>query len=167
MAQDYNIYLHSTTPIDEASDKTKPIVNRVEDTNIDGTTRDGSILDTFTKVKNNVSSFASSGFTGLLNQGISALGQVLPIVGVVYAVGKTIDNLVDTAVNSIAEYSGDYSFSIPFNNFKTGINNVMQPVSLAKNLLLTQLNIERQNRQIAQNRTLVGSATLRNTKIGV
>lgn len=165
MAQDYNIYLHATEN-NVAEEQTTPQVNRT-DKNIDGTSRDTSALENFTKVKDSISSFASSGFEGLVEQGITMLGKAVPWVAIAYAVFKITDSVIDTTLANINEYTGHYQYAIGYNNFKAGIKNVLLPVSYAKRQIELNFQLEKQNLQIAQNRTLVGSATLRDFKIGV
>ena len=165
--QDYNIYLHATSEYDD-SNKTRPIINQpVQNTNIDETTRDTSALDTFTKVKSSISSFASSGYSGLVNQGIAFLGKVMPAVALVYAIGKTLDSIVDKTTNAIETYTGHFQYSMAFNNYSAGIRNIMNPVSYTINQMRHSWFIQNENLKIEQNRTLVGSATMRNIKIGI
>ena len=166
MAQDYNIYLHATEE-NVVENKTKPSANRTN-TFTDGTSQVGaSAYETFTKVKDNISSFASSGFEGLAEQGITKLGKVFPIVAIVYACLKITDMVVDNTLSKIDTYTGHYEYSMGYNNFKAGVKNVLMPVSYMKRQIDINWEIAKQNRQIEQNRTLVGNATLRNLNIGI
>lgn len=164
--QDYNIYLHATSEVDD-SNKTKPSVNRTEEKNADGTFRDGSALDSFTKVKDTISSFASSGFEGIVSDGIAKLGKIFPAVAIAYAILKISDSVIDTTASYINNYTGNYEFSIGYNNFKAGLKNVLLPVSYAKRQFDLSLELEKQNTRISEERNLVGSATMRNMKIGI
>ena len=166
MAQDYNIYLHATEE-NVVENKTKPSVNRTS-TYTDGTLeQDNSILERFTKVKSDISSFASSGFESIAQQGIATLSKVFPIVAIAYAIFKLADSVTDTILTRIDDYTGYYEYSMNYNNFKAGIKNVIMPVSFAKRQIDLNRELTKQNIQIEQNRTLVGSATLRNIKIGI
>lgn len=96
------------------------------------------------------------------------LAGAIPWVAVALAVAKTADNLVSTTVDMLSASTGDSSGELAYANFKLGFGHALRPVSYGVALWKQQIEIDRQNKGIAQQRLLMGNGTTNGIgKVGV
>ena len=91
----------------------------------------------------------------------------MPWVAVIIAIAKTADKVVSTGFAHQAEYTGHYENSTAYNNFKTIMGNVMNPVGFAKNLVHRNFQINKQNKEIAEQNKLLGGSVIKDFNVGV
>lgn len=114
---DYNIYIH-----DKTSSQSKPTQAR----------KGGGINTTAQKNSSTKKETSSGGFSlQSLKEGWSNMGGWGKAAIIAYAVKKAVDlavKVVDTVEPFVTRETGDYRFSITYNNVKQVINNFKNPV---------------------------------------
>ncbi len=86
------------------------------------------------------------------------LVSAIPWVAGTLAVSKSADRVATTAVDMLATSTGDSSGSLAYSNFKLGFSHALNPVSYSVSLWKQQIEVDRQNKSIAQQRILMGNA---------
>lgn len=149
MATDYHIYIHGSTGGESNGDSTKP----------------------FSSDKN--SAFKPKEDESLVEDeqaqetGAAALSKVAPWVAVAIAVIKVADKVLTTGFSHLREYAGHYEYELGYNNFKTTINHVMNPVGYIKQAVHRDFQFRKENQRIEQEAKIIGKTIYSDTKIGV
>lgn len=86
--------------------------------------------------------------------------KAVPEVAVAYLAVKAIDQLVETALPIYAGYTGDYQPSFNYANVKAVIGAVMNPIGLVGDVVTRQMEINKQNLKITQQRMLTGNSII-------
>jgi hypothetical protein len=96
------------------------------------------------------------------------LTSAVPWVVAVVAVANVANNIATTSLNMISTATGDSSGEMAYSNFKIGFGHVMNPVSYGMALWKQQLEVDRQNKSMAQQRILLGNGDVNGiAKVGV
>lgn len=140
---DYHIYLHSNEENSMASN-TQPKEETM-----------GGVFKPMT-VLNKANQFATSGFSSVVNSGVATLTKVLPAVAVGIFALKTADKVLTTGFHHLESYAGNYKYSMEYNNFKTVMGMVMNPVSIATKSLHLMFEQKKFNDKQREYRTLMG-----------
>lgn len=160
---DYNIYIHAyggNSGGDGEKSPTRPWDNQVD-------SGDSSVFKSAQQLINQGQEIASSGFGSLINTGVSALVKAIPAIALIYTLGKVVDSVVNVTSQNIENYTGYYQFSVGLNNFKTITTNVINPIGMATKYIKTQIEYQKRNNQLEQQKLLVGDSTFRYYKIGI
>lgn len=152
MAENYNIYLHSDGGVNGgASSNTKPFSNREESAN------PNSVFKTAEHAFKQTQEISNEGAGALVNMGVSALAKASPWVALAVATAKITISTIDKVSDLQAEYTGDYSFNIWWSNFKTEINNAINPFAVIKYTFNRNMQYEKKNIEVAEKRRLFGN----------
>lgn len=154
---DYNIYIHANGS-DGFSSQTKPWDNQN-----DG----GNGFTTARNALNKTYSFTQSGFTSYAETGVSQLSKVFPAIALGVAVAKIGDKIMTAGFSHLETYTGHYEYSMEWNNFKTAINNVLNPIGSILKVVRRQYQFNLQNQRLDQERTLIGNSILSTSVKGV
>lgn len=156
---DYHIYLHSNES--ENGSKTTPFSAR------SSSESNGNFAPS--KVASGISSAKAyaSGSQGAGSTGVAALAKAVPWLAVIYAVAKVIDYVVDTGFTHAEDYTGMYKYSVGYNNFKTHLSHVLNPIGFGFSVIHKNKQIEKQNKEITQQNKLIGNSILKDFNIGV
>lgn len=146
MAQDYHIYLHGVGGT-ELQSKTKPFTYK----------------DSPFKPRESQSVEDNQ----MTETGAASLSKVAPYVAVAIAVAKVSDKILTTGFAHLSEYTGHYEYEMNYNNFKTALNHVFNPVGYLKQIIHRNAQWNKQNIAIAEERQLLGDTLYKNQKIGV
>ena len=114
---DYHIYLHSNEGNSLASN-TQP---KDAEESMGGV----FVPKTFIKDANKIANMSAS---GLFKTGAAELAKVYPQAALAVAAVKGTEKILSTGFEHLQSYTGNYEFSMEFNNFMTIIN--MTPVSV-------------------------------------
>lgn len=114
---DYHIYLHSNEGNSLASN-TQPK---------DAEESMGGVFVPKTFIKD-VNKYANMSASGLFKTGAAELAKVHPQAALAVAAVKGTEKILSTGFEHLQSYTGNYEFSMEFNNFMTIIN--MTPVSV-------------------------------------
>ena len=114
---DYHIYLHSNEGNSLASN-TQPK---------DAEESMGGVFVPKTFIKD-VNKYANMSASGLFKTGAAELAKVYPQAALAVAAVKGTEKILSTGFEHLQSYTGNYEFSMEFNNFMTIIN--MTPVSV-------------------------------------
>ena len=120
---------------------------------------------TFQKGIQQAQGFVQSGFKGLINTGVAALGRVFPWAVLVYMAIKTADSIITSGLEHISQYTGDYKYNLNFNNWKTTVSNAINPIGMFISAQTRYMQMQKNNFALQEQRTLVGR-TLSNRKAG-
>ena len=146
MAQDYHIYIHSDK--NGSGNNTKPFSND-KDSAFKTIASQDSILEDDTEV------------------GAAALSKVAPAVAVAVAVAKVTDKILSVGFSHLREYTGHYEYELGYNNFKTAINHIVNPVGYIKQTLHRDFQFRKENQRIEQEAKVIGKTIYSDVKIGV
>ncbi len=154
MGGDYHIYLHSEEQSTLASN-TQP--------------KDDALGGAFkpTNFMKDIKQFGKSGFSSFINTGVSNLSKALPIVGTVVAAGAVTNKVLTVGFEHLSNYTGHYEYSMGFNNFKTTISHVINPIGYVKQLVHRQFEINKQNQEIELQSQLLGETVFSTKKVGL
>jgi len=89
---------------------------------------------------------------------VGKLAGAIPFVAASLVAVKIADTIVSTSLDFSSEASGDYSGEIAYSNFKIGFGHALRPVSYGLALWRQQIEIDRANKQVRQERVLMGNA---------
>ena len=150
MAQDYHIYIHSDSPSSNGGgSQTKPF---------------SSEKQTAFKPK---SSMSFEDENDIIDEGASALSKVSGALALATAIYKTADKVLSTGFAHLREYTGHYEYEMNFNNFKTALNHVFNPVGYIKQTIYRDFQFRKENQRIEQEAQIIGKTIYTDTKIGV
>ena len=141
MSQDYHIYLHSNEG-NSLTSNTQPKEEAM-----------GGVFKPETFIKQ-VKKWGNMGTGGLIKTGVSELEKVLPHASLAIVAAKGTDKVLSMGFQHLASYTGNYEYSMEFNNFMTIIN--MTPVSLAYRSIKIHFQTKKFNEQQAAFRELMG-----------
>ena len=96
----------------------------------------------------------------IISKAVTAIGKAFPIVAAAYAVVQLVDSAVTTNIQFNELKTGDYKWGVHYQNFKTGINIGLHPVSSTIQNLKNQQQWERENYRRAQERDLLGDSVI-------
>jgi len=144
---DYHIYLHSNEGSSLASN-TQP--KDSSETLGGAFSVKGAIGD--------MQKFASSGFNSAINTGVAALGKAVPIVAGAVVAAKIADSVLTTGFKHLESYAGNYQYSMEYNNFKTNIGYLMNPIKLLKKQIQIHFETQKFNNKQREYRTLMGES---------
>ena len=144
---DYHIYLHSNEGNSLASN-TQPK---------DAEESMGGVF-TAKSVFKGVQQFANSGFSSAINTGVAALSKAVPIVAAAVIGIKVIDSVLTTGFKHLESYTGNYQYSMEYNNFKTNIGYAINPIKLLKKQMEIHFESQKFNNKQKEYRTLMGES---------
>ena len=164
---DYNIYIHANGSGGggNATSKTTPWSN--QEGSGGGGGDESSVFQTAQNVLSKGEGFATSGFSGVVNQGISKLSKAYPWVGLVVAAGVVVDKVLTTGFQHVETYTGDYRYACGYNDLKAVVNAGLNPVGAYLNHEHRRKEFNKQNKKIEQEQTLVGNSMFNTSKRGV
>ena len=142
MAQDYHIYLHDRF---NSENHTKPFERKEE----------GAFKSSTTKMESESET------------GASALKKVGATVALATAIYKTTEKVLTIGFAHLTEYTGHYEYEMGFNNFKTTINHIFNPIGLLKQTIHRDMQFRKENQRIAEEAKLIGKTIYSDWKIGV
>ena len=155
---DYNIYIHDVSSNSNGlSSKTTPFSNQSEEEN-PASAFSSKVTGAFNKSQQ----FASSGFSGEIQQGIAILAKAVPWVAIVVAAIKITDKILTTSADLTASANGDYRFQMAYNNVKTIIGNVINPISMGKRMIERDIAFTNHNIETQQKNLLTGNIIINN-----
>lgn len=149
MATDYHIYIHGSTGGESNGDSTKPFSVK----------KDNGFIS-------NQDNIASSN-EKVTETGSAALNQMPSWVAIAVAAIKVTDKVLTTGFAHLREYAGHYEYELGYNNFKTTINHVMNPVGYIKQAVHRDFQFRKENQRIEQEARIIGKTIYSDTKIGV
>lgn len=141
MSQDYHIYLHSEEGSSLASN-TQPKEETM-----------GGRFKPNTFIKE-VKKWANMSTGGLLKTGAAELATAHPNAALAIVAAKGTEKVLSMGFQHLASYTGNYQYSMEFNNFMTIIN--MTPVSLAYRSIKIHFQTKKFNEQQEAFRELMG-----------
>lgn len=144
---DYHIYLHGVN--ENSGNKTTPF---------------SSDRDSAFKPSQNESILEDENVS---ETGASALSKIAPWVAVAVMAAKATDHVLSVGFSHLTEYTGHYEYEIGYNNFKTTINHVMNPIGYVKQVLHRNFQFKKENQRIEQEARIIGKTIYSDTKIGV
>ena len=155
MAQDYNIYIHNSSSgsVFKSSDQKE---GEGED----------SAFSKFKNVYGGIKSFVRSG-GNVVNPALQSVAKAIPWVAIVVEGLKTIDRCISAVGDFQENYEGNLTFSMGYQNFKTGLSWATSPISNLKAVFFQQAEYRKQTQENARKATLIGSSTLKNTIAGL
>ena len=154
---DYHIYLHSEGGAKSSSNQTKPFSQKQ-------TEESGGGFQTTAKTFESASSTAKDGATSV---GVAALAKVVPWLAILIAAVNVVDKVLTAGFAHQEEYTGYYKNNVAYNNFKTGIHNIIHPIQYAMSEIHNRKQFDKKNKEIAQQNRLIGSSILKDFNIGV
>lgn len=157
MAQDYNIYIHSNEGIgSDISKTTVPFTNQKS--------VDDNAFNTVNAGIKKAEEIATNGFGGIVNTGVAMLGKTIPFVATAVMLGVVADKVMTTGFQHLECYTGNYAYSMGYNNFKAAIGRTLNPIGTFFKAQHIQAQAHKQNAAIREGNRLFG---LTQTKIGV
>lgn len=156
MAQDYHIYLHSEGN-GSSGNKTTPFSSREDNEN--------SAFQNITSTAFNGAKTIASG--NAVNTGVATLGKIAPVVALTVVSIKVLDKIMTIGLSHVAEYTGNYKYSVDYNNFKTEMYNAIHPIRYWLSIQHQRAQFNKQNKEIAQQDKLIGNSILKDFNIGV
>ena len=139
---DYNIYIH-----DKTSGQSKPTQARVG-----GGTK--------TTPKESASqSQSSDGKLSAASQ-LFKVGKAGKTAAIIYAVYKITDKVVSTIEPFVTRETGDYRFNVAYNNYKSALGVVLNPVGSVTSYLSYQQEMRLFNQKQEQSRMLIGESSI-------
>ena len=145
MSEDRHIYIHSDTSNSLASN-TQP-----KEESMGGVF---SAKSAFT----NVNQFMNSGFSSAINTGVAALTKALPVVAIGVVAVRETDKILSTGFEHLENYAGNYQYSMGYNNFKTVVGSIINPIGFFKKTLHLHFETKKFNDKQRENRTLMGES---------
>lgn len=139
---DYNIYIH-----DKTSGQSKPTQARVSG-------------GTNTTPKESASqSQSSDGKLSAASQ-LFKVGKAGKTAAIIYAVYKITDKVVSTIEPFVTRETGDYRFNVAYNNYKSALGVVLNPVGSVTSYLSYQQEMRLFNQKQEQSRMLIGESSI-------
>lgn len=154
MAQDYHIYLHGAERA-SGGNQTKPFSTRKEE--------DRS-FSSFSTLASTSSTMAKG---QMASTGASAITKAVPWVAAIVAAVKVVDHVLSTGFEHQEEYTGNFRNNVNYNNFKTILHNVVNPINFVLRSAHQNAQYRKQNIEIEQQRNLIGDSILKDFNIGV
>ena len=156
MAQDYHIYIHDSKggSGNGNGNQTTPFSTEKE------SSFSTQVLDKASQVKSIVNG-------GAISTGAAAMTKVFPVAAIAIAIAKTADKILTTAAQHIEDYRGDYTRSVEMENIHTALSFGSNPVGFFKRVIHRQFQIDKANKQIAEERKLMGTSILKDMKVGI
>lgn len=142
---DYHIYLHS----DEGNSLSSNVQPKEE--TMGGSFKPMTII-------NKANQFMSSGFSSTVNSGVATLTKAVPYVAIAVFAAKVTEKVLETGFHHLESYAGNYKYSMEYNNFKTVMGIVMNPVSLVEKSVHLMFEQKKFNDKQKEYRTLMGES---------
>lgn len=139
---DYNIYIH-----DKTSGQSKPTQARV-----------GGGTNTTPKESASQSQ-SSDGKLSAASQ-LFKVGKAGKAAVIMYAAYKITDKVVSTIEPFVTRETGDYRFNVAYNNYKSALGVVLNPVGSVTSYLSYQQEIRLFNQRQEQARMLLGESSI-------
>ena len=139
---DYNIYIH-----DKTSGQSKPTQARV-----------GGGTNTTPKESASQSQ-SSDGKLSAASQ-LFKVGKAGKTAAIIYAVYKISDKVVSTIEPFVTRETGDYRFSVTYNNYKSALGVVLNPIGSVTSYLSYQQEMRLFNQKQEQSRMLIGESSI-------
>lgn len=161
---DYNIYIRGTggtSTQSQAQEKTTPFDIREES----GGSND-SIAPFIQKGVNTLGNVEGLG-SQVSGAAISTLAKASPWVALGIATVSVANKVLTAGMESYSAYTGDYRHDVGFNNLKTQMGYVMNPVSLWRNNYKREIETRNRSMVIEEQTKIVGSAYENIAKKGV
>ena len=102
--------------------------------------------------------FASGGFSSAINTGVAALSKAVPVVAAAVVAVKVVDGVLTTGFKHLESYTGNYQYSMEYNNFKTNIGYAINPIKLLKKQLEIHFESQKFNNKQKEYRSLMGES---------
>lgn len=147
MGESYHIYIHSNEGSSLASN-TQPK---------DSSETMGGVFTAKSAFKG-AQQFASGGFSSAINTGVAALSKAVPVVAVAVVAAKVVDGVLTTGFKHLESYTGNYQYSMEYNNFKTNIGYAINPIKLLKKQLEINFESQKFNNKQKEYRSLMGES---------
>lgn len=96
----------------------------------------------------------------LIASAITAIGKAFPIAAAAYAVVKLGEAILDNAFDFAVLDSGDYRFQTQWQNFKTGTNIALHPISSSISAFKVEKQWQRENYKRQAQRDLLGDSVI-------
>jgi hypothetical protein len=141
MSQDYHIYLHSEEG-NSLESNTQPKEEAM-----------GGAFKVKTYIKQ-IKKWSNMSTGGLLKTGAAELATAHPYAALAVAAVKGTEKVLSMGFQHLASYTGNYQYSMEFNNFMTIIN--MTPVSLGYRAAKIHFQTKKFNEQQEAFRELMG-----------
>ena len=139
---DYNIYIH-----DKTSGQSKPTQARVGG-------------GTNTTPKESASQLQSSDGKLSAASQLFKVGKAGKVAVIMYAAYKIADKVVSTIEPFVTRETGDYRFSVTYNNYKSALGVVLNPIGSVTSYLSYQQEIRLFNQRQEQARMLLGEGSI-------
>ena len=154
---DYNIYIHTIGGgSSDSGSKTTPVSFNSE-----------SPTKSWTSVAQKGISIASNP-DSLVSSGIGAFAKAIPAIAIAYAAIKLTDKAITTVNSFVTTETGDYRFTVGYENFKTNIRTVLTPFSSSLSALKSVQNMRIEDMKRSQQRELLGDSVINSlTSYGV
>ena len=107
---------------------------------------------------NKISQFASGGFSSVINTGVATLSKAIPIVAVGVVMMKVADSVLETGFQHLESYTGNYQYSMGYNNFKAVLGMAVNPIKAVKTQLHIMAEQKKFNEKQKEYRTLMGES---------
>lgn len=148
---DYHIYLHSDNQTDTSN--VVPFSDRK------------AAIDDFTPTQNGDGSFEEAKSINM--PGAAMLKKLTPWVSFGIASAVAVDKILTTGFNHLQEYTGRYEYALDINNVNTFVHNATHPISTFKSMIRKNFVYDKLNKEVEQNRALLGETIFSNKKVGV
>lgn len=133
---DYNIYIH-----DKTSNQSKPTQPRVSGSaNVVPKTAQGQ------KASGQVANYSQ----------LFKVGKAGKAAAILYATYKISDSIISTIEPFVTRETGDYRFNVTYNNVKSALSAVLNPIGAVKGYLTYNQEIRLFNQKQEQQRLLIG-----------
>lgn len=96
----------------------------------------------------------------IISRAFSSLAKAFPIVAAAFAVVQLADGIITTATEFAEIETGDYRFGVKYQNFKTGVHIIFNPVSSTIQSFKTQAQWQRENYKLRAQRELLGDSVI-------
>lgn len=153
--RDHHIYIHYKGG-SGGNKKTNPKLKKSKKTKVDF---DSDLKQFGSKIKNVMSTIKNP--TG---KAIDKLVESVPIVATIFAVAQILDSLVQSGVDYYGAFTGDNNANYTYNNFKKGLNWVLDPVSSGMSAFKQYLNYSGSSIGATQ-QTLLSANTINNVSL--
>lgn len=159
----YHIYIHQTKETVDKKVIVHKIIGRPGGTPTDPSSPGGGGFSVPSQIPgsgiaNSIIRLARNGATAA-----SVMGVAVAVVKATEQAQKTVGKLAEQTASA----SGDYSWSIWWNNMATEQHNIFHPVSSWWNAQQTEASWARANKKVDEQRTLLGDAALNTLTKGV
>lgn len=157
----YHIYIHQTKEIIKKKVITHKFVGSSNGTSTDGFS---------SKEKDfNIPNISSKGLMGVAKAAISGskFGVAVAVVCAIAKATEQAQKAVGKLVEQTASATGDYSWSIEYNNMATIQHNIFHPISSTFQAQQTEANWARANKRAEEQRSLLGDTAINTLTKGV